>query len=60
MFQEARSLGIALAQNIEKGTEFPEQRKEHEEQRRYFREVIVKRKDLWDWEYRYWQEKGWL
>jgi multimeric flavodoxin WrbA len=60
VLQEARSLGIVLAQNIEKGTEFPEQLKEHEEQRGYFREVILKRKEQWDWEYRYWQEKGWF
>ena len=53
-------MGAALAQNIERGTEFPEQIKEHEEQRRYFREVIMKRKDLWDREYRFWQEKRWL
>jgi hypothetical protein len=53
-------LGIALAHAIEDGAVFPEQLKGHEDQRRYFREVIVKRKDEWDWEYRYWKEKGWL
>jgi multimeric flavodoxin WrbA len=57
---EARSLGVALAHAIEEGTEFPEQLQEHEEQRRYFRNVIMNRKDQWDWEYRYWQEKSWL
>lgn len=60
VLQEARSLGISLAQNIERGTEFPEQLREQEEQRRYFRDVILRRKDQWGWEYRYWQEKGWL
>jgi multimeric flavodoxin WrbA len=60
VLQEARSLGIGLAQNIEKGAEFPEQLKGHGEQRKYFRDVIVKRQEQWDWEYRYWQEKGWL
>jgi len=58
--REAKSLGVALAHAIEEGAEFSEQLKEHEEQRRYFRDVIMNRKDQWDWEYRYWKEKGWL
>jgi multimeric flavodoxin WrbA len=57
---EAKSLGVDLAQAIKEGTEFPEQLKQHEIQRRYLREVILKNKEQWDWEYRYWKEKGWL
>jgi multimeric flavodoxin WrbA len=58
--REAKSLGVTLATAIEEGSEFPEQLKEQENQRQFFREVITSRKDEWDWEYRYWQEKGWL
>jgi multimeric flavodoxin WrbA len=57
---EAKSLGVTLVYVIEEGKEFPEQLKEHESQRGFFRQVVTGRREEWDWEYRYWQEKGWL
>ncbi|HHW43472.1 iron-sulfur protein [Desulfofundulus thermobenzoicus] len=57
---QARALGVTLARAIEEKKEFPEQLREQEGLRKYFRNVIIKRRDRWDWEYRYWLEKGWL
>lgn len=58
--RQAKTLGITLARAIEEKKEFPEQLQEQERLRRYFRDVIIKRRDRWDWEYRYWLEKSWL
>jgi multimeric flavodoxin WrbA len=57
---EAKSLGITLANAVKDKTEFPEQLKEHEVERQFFSLVVTSRLDEWDWEYRYWKEKGWL
>lgn len=56
----ARDLGVELVRAIEEKREFPEQLQEQERVRNYFRQVIIRNKDIWDWEYRYWTEKGWL
>lgn len=56
----ARELGGQLVEGIAAKKEFPEQLREIESRRAYFREVILKRQERWPWEYRYWQEKGWL
>lgn len=58
--RQARTLGVTLVQAIKEKREFPEQLQEQERIRNYFRQVLIKRKEKWDWEYRYWQEKGWL
>jgi multimeric flavodoxin WrbA len=60
VLQEARSLGVDLAQAIAEGAVSPEQMQQQAEQRRYFRDVIIDHRDQWDWEYRYWKEQGWL
>ncbi len=58
--REAAELGGRLVEAITAREEFPEQVMEIDSRRSYFRELIVKRRDHWPWEYRYWQEKGWL
>ena len=58
--REAEKVGVRLVEAITAREEFPEQLKEIESRRRYFRELILKRRDNWPWEHRYWQEKGWL
>jgi hypothetical protein len=39
---------------------FADQVKEQEQRRAYFRQIMLKRKEKWSWEYDYWKEKGWL
>ena len=56
----AWELGLRLVEAIAAKKEFPEQRREIEARRSYFRQLMVKRQDQWPWEYRYWLEKGWL
>lgn len=57
---EAGELGVRLVEAITARKVFPEQVKEIEARRAYFRQLMVRRQDQWPWEYRYWQEKGWL
>ena len=56
----AYALGIKLAADIGAKTVYEEQMKEIETRRRYFAEIIRRRKADWDGEYRYYTEKGWL
>jgi len=57
---QARDLGSRLVEAITENREFPDQLREIESRRAYFREVMIRRRERWPWEYRYWQEKGWL
>lgn len=56
----AYALGRKLAGDIKARTAYPEQTKEIEERRRYFAELVKRRKADWDGEYKYYTEKGWL
>jgi multimeric flavodoxin WrbA len=58
--QKARDLGSSLVQAFREKRQYPDQIARMEGIRGYFRSIVTKRKDLWDWEYRDWQEKGWL
>jgi len=58
--EEAYRLGARLASDIKEKKEYPGQIAQIEEGRRYFGEIIRKRKDEWVEEYKYWQGKGWL
>jgi multimeric flavodoxin WrbA len=60
VMQRAGELGRSLARAIEEKEEFPEQIQRLSQLRQYFCNIMIKRKERWDWEYRYWQEKGWL
>lgn len=60
LFKAANELGHSLVQAIREQTVFPEQIKEQEQVKEYFRYVILKRREKWNWEYDYWKEKGWL
>lgn len=56
----AEELGVRLVEAIAAGEQIPEQVSQVGAMRRYFRDVIARRREDWPWEYRYWQEKGWL
>ncbi|MDA8335557.1 MAG: flavodoxin family protein [Peptococcaceae bacterium] len=56
----ARELGEKLVAAIKEQKEFPGQLQTIETRRAYFRDLMIKRRDRWPWEYRYWREKGWL
>ncbi|MBI5745318.1 MAG: flavodoxin family protein [Elusimicrobia bacterium] len=58
--KEAFALGAKLAMDIKNKTAYKEQLSEIETRRRYFAEIIKRRKDEWDGEYHYYSEKGWL
>ncbi len=58
--KEAFALGAKLAADISAKTAYPEQLAEIETRRRYFAEIVKRRKDDWDGEYHYYREKGWL
>ncbi|HVN70967.1 MAG TPA: flavodoxin family protein [Desulfomonilia bacterium] len=60
VMEQALELGRTLAAAIEEKREFPAQIETLSRLRNYFCMIMEKRKDRWDWEYRYWQEKGWL
>lgn len=60
LFIEAKELGNSLVQAIREQVVFPEQIKEQEEAKDYFRYVMLKRQEKWRWEYDYWKEKGWF
>ncbi|QGP91147.1 Iron-sulfur flavoprotein [Neomoorella glycerini] len=60
LLSRARDLGVTLARAIAEKREFPEQLEEQERLRNHYRQVILRNKDVWEWEYRYIQEKGWL
>jgi multimeric flavodoxin WrbA len=55
----AYDLGKVLAAAIEAKVEYPLQEQFHREMRERMRTLVVKNKDSWDHEYRYWQETGW-
>ena len=60
LFKEAKELGYSLVQAIREQMVFPDQIKEQEQAKGYFRYVMLKRQEKWSWEYDYWKEKGWL
>jgi hypothetical protein len=53
-------LGRDLVRAIAEKRQIPDQLRTIAGMRGYFRDIMIKRKDRWDWEYRYWQDKGWL
>jgi multimeric flavodoxin WrbA len=56
----AAALGNALVTAIRDKPTWPEQAQAIQERQRYFARLIAFRKDHWPYEYKYWQEKGWL
>lgn len=60
LFKEAKDLGCSMVQAIREKKVFPDQHKEREQIKEYFRYVMLKRREKWSWEYDYWKEKGWL
>ncbi len=60
LMQNAKELGLSLVQAIENKQEFPEQIQAHRHFKEFFRFVLLKQQEAWNWEYKYWQENGWL
>ncbi len=60
IMQRSGELGRDLVRAIAEKRRFPDQLQTIAGMRGYFRDIMIKRKDRWDWEYRYWQDKGWL
>ncbi len=56
----AQKLGASLAASIRDQTRDPAQVFAIEEQKKRFAQIIGFHKDHWTYEYRYWQEQGWL
>lgn len=58
--EQTRSFGQKLVKAIKEREEYPEQLKEIENFRKFFKDVIQARKNEWEAEFRYWQEQGWI
>lgn len=56
----ARHLGEKLFSDIQSKKIFPEQMDIIEAGKAHFKKIIQQRKDDWQQEFRYWEEKGWL
>ena len=59
-FSEAVQLGKKLFRDIKEKKAFPDQIKIIEQGKEHFKRIIQLRKDDWQEEYAYWQQKGWL
>ncbi|MGO9147496.1 MAG: flavodoxin family protein [Desulfomonilia bacterium] len=60
VMRRSRELGQTLVSAISEKKDFPEQLHTLSQLRQYFCNIMIKRKERWDWEYKYWQGKGWL
>jgi multimeric flavodoxin WrbA len=60
LMKEAGELGLSLVKAVETKQEFPEQINMHKQFLEYFKYALLKHQDKWAWEYKYWQDKGWL
>ncbi|TRZ49804.1 flavodoxin family protein [bacterium] len=58
--KEAYELGRKFVLDIKEKKAYPDQIGVIEKRRQHFKEVIKARKEEWEEEYRYWQDKGWL
>jgi len=58
--EEAFNLGRKLGADIKEKHSYPEQLELIEAGKEHFSQIIKLRKNEWQEEYRYWQDKGWL
>ena len=58
--KEAFRLGQRIALDIKRKKVYPDQQKEIERTRQYFKKIILFKRNDWQGEYRYWLSKGWL
>ena len=56
----AQALGASLVAAIAEKKTWPDQTEAIDEQLQRFGQIIAFRKDHWPFEYKYWQDKGWL
>ncbi|MEI7879691.1 MAG: hypothetical protein WCI95_02330 [bacterium] len=56
----ARELGASLVAAISAKQSWPDQAQAIESQRIRFRNLIAFHKEQWPYEYKYWQDKGWM
>ncbi|MEI8141150.1 MAG: NAD(P)H-dependent oxidoreductase [bacterium] len=59
-FASARKLGASMVEAISAKQSWPDQTQAIESQRTRFRNLIAFHKDHWPYEYKYWQDKGWM
>ena len=59
-FVAARELGAMIVAAIQEKRSYPEQVRAIEAQRKRFGQIVAFHKDHWPYEYKYWQDKGWL
>ncbi|MGD1153488.1 MAG: flavodoxin family protein [Syntrophales bacterium] len=57
--KKAFQLGCALAEDIRAGKNYRKQRRRHEENKKYFQDLVMMYKDEWIYEYKYWDKKNW-
>lgn len=57
--KKAYKLGISLAEDIRTRKIYRKQKRRHEENRRYFQNLVKLYKDEWVHEYKYWDTKSW-
>ena len=58
--RKAGNLGETLSEAIKSKKAFPDQMKEIQSRRSFFRRIIAAHKEEWSGEYDYWKEMGWL
>jgi len=58
--KESHNIGMALAEAIETGRVFPDQKAGHEEMMNRMRDLVSLRSDDWTCEYAYFRAKKWL
>ncbi len=56
---KAFRLGCKLAEDIRSGRIYRTQKRKHEENKKYFQNLVKMYKDEWIHEYEYWNKKGW-
>jgi len=57
--EKAYRLGELLAADMRTGKIYRNQKRRHEENRKYFQNLVKMYKDEWVHEYKYWDKKGW-
>jgi multimeric flavodoxin WrbA len=57
--KKAYRLGQSLAEAIRTGKTYRKQKMRHEENRKFFQDLVKMRKDEWGHEYKHWDERGW-
>jgi hypothetical protein len=60
VMEKAGNLGENLIAAIKNRREFPDQMKEIQSRKIFFKRIIEAHKEEWSGEYKYWKEMGWF